>query len=104
VIATQAVPMVNAALPIVRRYREVLARLFDEPPVALSLAGFIAAQYTCEVLGEVEGVPTRASVLAAFQHRREVDLGGFRVSFDAQRRSATFVTQSMLTADGRVVG
>ncbi|RYF37704.1 MAG: twin-arginine translocation pathway signal protein, partial [Comamonadaceae bacterium] len=50
VIATQAVPMVNASTPIVRRYREVLARLFDEPPVALSLAGFIAAHYTHEVL------------------------------------------------------
>jgi ABC-type branched-subunit amino acid transport system substrate-binding protein len=104
VIATQAVPMVNAPLPVVRRYREVLARLFDEPPVALSLAGFIAAQYTFQVLQDVDATPTRAEVLAAFQRRREVDLGGFRVTFDAKRRSATFVTQSMLTADGRVVG
>lgn len=104
VIATQAVPMVTAALPIVRRYREVLARLFDEPPVALSLAGFIAAQYTYEVLSDVEGALTRASALAAFQRRRDVDVGGFRVSVERQNRSAAFVTQSMLTADGRVVG
>lgn len=104
IIATQAVPMVNAALPVVRRYREVMAKLFDEPPVALSLAGFIAARYTFEVLGGIDGALTRASVLAAFQRRAEVDVGGYRVSFDAQRRSATFVTQSMLTADGRVVG
>jgi hypothetical protein len=40
VIATQAVPMVNASLPVVRSYRETMARLFDEPPVSLSLAGF----------------------------------------------------------------
>ena len=104
VIATQPVPMVNAPLPVVRRYREVLARLFDEPPVALSLAGFIAAHYTAEVLQDVDGVPTRASVLAAFQRRRDVDVGGFLVRFDAQRRSAGYVTQSMLAADGRVVG
>ena len=103
VIATQAVPMVTASTPIVRRYREVLARLFDEPPVALSLAGFIAAHYTYEVLTDVE-TPTRAGVLAAFQRRSDVDVGGYRVSFNAQRRSATYVTQSMLTADGRVVG
>ena len=103
VIATQAVPMVSASTPIVRRYREVLARLFDEPPVALSLAGFIAAHYTHEVLADVE-MPTRAGVLAAFQRRSDVDVGGYRVSFNAQRRSATYVTQSMLTADGRVVG
>lgn len=104
VIATQPVPLVTAALPIVRQYREVLARLFDEPPTALSLAGFIAARYTCEVLEDVEGTPTRASVLAAFQKRRELDLGGYRISFQGQRRSASFVTQSMLTPDGRVVG
>lgn len=104
VIATQPVPMVNASLPVVRRYREVLARLFDEPPVALSLAGFIAAQYTAEVVDDIETLPTRASVLAAFQRRREVDVGGFLVRFDAQRRGAGYVTQSMLAADGRVVG
>jgi ABC-type branched-subunit amino acid transport system substrate-binding protein len=104
VIATQAVPMVNAALPIVRTYRETLGRLFDEPPTPLSLAGFIAARYTYEVLSDVEGALTRQSVLAAFQRRASVDVGGYRVLFNPQRRSATYVTQSMLTADGRVVG
>ena len=104
IIATQAVPMVTATLPVVRRNREVLARLFDEPPVALSLAGFLAARYTFEVLKEAGASPTRASVLAAFQRRADLDLGGYRVRFDEARRSATYVTQSMLTADGRVVG
>jgi hypothetical protein len=104
VIATQAVPLVTAALPIVRRYRDVLGRLFDEPPAALSLAGFIAAHYTFEVLNGIDGALTRASVLAAFQRRQELDLGGYRVSYQGQRRSAGFVTQSMLTSDGRVIG
>jgi hypothetical protein len=104
VIATQAVPTVSAALPVVRRYREVLARLFDEPPVALSLAGYIAARYTFEVLNAIEGPITRATALAAFQRRADMDIGGYRVRFDDSRRSATFVTQSMLAADGRVVG
>jgi ABC-type branched-subunit amino acid transport system substrate-binding protein len=104
IIATQVVPMVSAPLPIVRRYREVLARLFDEAPVALSLAGFVAAHYTHDVLAAVDGPLTRAAALAAFQRRQDVDLGGYRVSFDGQGRSATFVTQSMLTPEGRVVG
>ncbi|MES2632857.1 MAG: ABC transporter substrate-binding protein [Pseudomonadota bacterium] len=104
VIATQAVPMVNATLPIVRKYREVLARLFDEPPTPLSLAGFIAARYTYEVLNDIEGAMTRQNVLAAFQRRANVDIGGYRVTFDPRRRSGTFVTQSMLTMDGRVIG
>jgi ABC-type branched-subunit amino acid transport system substrate-binding protein len=104
VIATQAVPMVNAALPVVRTYRDALGRLFDEPPTPLSLAGFIAARYTYEVLSDIDGALTRQTVLAAFQRRTSVDVGGYRVSFNAQRRSATFVTQSMLTVDGRVIG
>lgn len=104
VIATQPVPMVTASLPIVRAYREALARLFDEPPAPLSLAGFIAARYTFEVLNGVAGALTRAGVLAAFQQREGVDVGGFRVAYNTQRRSTTFVTQSMLTLDGRVVG
>ena len=105
VIVTQAVPMVTASsVPIVRRYREVLGRLFDEPPAPLSLAGFIAARYTFEVLADVNGQVNRASALAAFQKRAALDLGGYRIAFDANRRSASYVTQSMLTADGRVVG
>jgi ABC-type branched-subunit amino acid transport system substrate-binding protein len=104
VIATQAVPMVNASLPVVRAYRETLGRLFDEPPTPLSLAGFIAARYTCEVLADIDGAPTRQSALAAFQRRAALDVGGYRIAFNPQRRSATYVTQSMLTVDGRVVG
>lgn len=104
VIATQPVPMINASLPVVRSYRETLTRLFDEPPTPLSLAGFIAARYTYEVLNDMEGPLTRQGALAAFQRRASLDIGGFRISFNAQRRSSTYVTQSMMTVDGRVIG
>jgi hypothetical protein len=96
--------MVNASLPVVRAYRETLARLYDEPPVSLSLAGFIAARYTFEVLREMDGPLSRQSVLTAFQRRESRDVGGYRVTFNNQGRSATYVTQSMLTQDGRVIG
>jgi len=104
VIATQPVPLVGASLPIVRAYRETLARLFEEAPSPLSLAGFIAARYTQAVLQGVDGPLTRPSVLAAFQRRAPVDLGGYRVSYSAQHHGSSFVTQSMLTTDGRMVG
>lgn len=104
VVAAQPVPLAASPLPVVRHYRECLARFFDEPPVALSLAGFLAARYAFEVLAAIDVPLTRASALAAFQRRADVDTGGFRVSFDEARRSAGFVTQSMLTIDGRVVG
>lgn len=104
VIATQPVPLVTSSITVVRSYRETLARLFDEPPTSLSLAGFIAARYTFEVLNSMDGAYTRPSVLSAFQKRANLDMGGFRISFNAQRRSSTYVTQSMMALDGRVIG
>lgn len=85
VIATQPVPMVTASLPIVRAYRETLARLFDEQPTPLSLPGFIAARYTFQVLSDIDGALTRQSVLAAFQRRSSLDVGGYRVAFGPGR-------------------
>ena len=102
--ATQPVPLVTASLPIVRSYREALAKLFDEPPTPLGLAGFIAARYTDEVLSAVDGPLTRQSALSAFQRRDSMDLGGFRISFNAQHRGSTCVTQSMMTQDCRLIG
>lgn len=104
VIATQPVPMATTSLPITRSYREIMARLFDEQPTALSLAGFIAARYTYEVLASVDTPLTRSNVLAAFQQRSSLDIGGFRVSFNAQRRGSSYVTQSMMAGDGRLIG
>jgi hypothetical protein len=104
VIATQPVPVVSVGLPIVRLYRRVLARLFDEPPTALGLAGFIAARYAHDVLAAIDGPLTPARALAAFQRRATLDVGGYRVAFDPRHHGGNYVTQSMLTPDGRVIG
>lgn len=104
VIATQPVPMTTAGLPIVRAYREGLARLYDEPPSPQGLAGFIAARYLGTVLQGLAGPWTRAPLLAALQRRAPMDLGGFPVAFQGQRRQAAPVTQTMLTADLRIIG
>lgn len=104
VIATQAVPMVTAGMPIVRAYRDTLSRLYDEPPSPQGLAGFIAARYTAEVMQGISGPLTRASVLSAFRRRQDMNLGGFSVAFQGRKPANAYVTQSMLTFDGRIVG
>jgi ABC-type branched-subunit amino acid transport system substrate-binding protein len=104
IIVTQAVPVVSSALPIAREYRQALAKLFDEPPTPLSLAGYIAARYTIDVLQNINGPLSRTSVLDAFNKRQVTDVGGFRVAFDSNKRSSAYVTQSMLSANGRVIG
>jgi ABC-type branched-subunit amino acid transport system substrate-binding protein len=103
-IATQVVPMVNSNLPVVRAYRSALGRLFDEPPTPLSLAGYLAARYTYEVLQGVDGTLTRSAALQAFTRKSPVDLGGFRITPDPKSQGTAFVTQSMVATDGRLVG
>jgi ABC-type branched-subunit amino acid transport system substrate-binding protein len=103
-IATQVVPMVNSNLPVVKAYRSALGRLYDEPPTPLSLAGYMSARYTHEVLQTVDGNVNRSNVLQAFARRSAVDLGGFRIAPDARARGVAYVTQSMISADGRLVG
>ena len=104
VIATQVVPLVNSNLPIVRSYREAMGRYLDEPPTPQSLAGYLAARYTFEVLQGLDAAPTRSTVLAALQKRGSLEMGGFRIDLDGKRRSGSFVTQSMISTDGRLVG
>jgi hypothetical protein len=98
------VPTLNASTPIVRQYKQVMTKLYDEPPSPLSLAGFIAARYTYEVMQSIDAPLTRSNVLAAFERRKNIDLGGFSIAYEAQRRSTAFVTQSMLSPEGRVIG
>jgi ABC-type branched-subunit amino acid transport system substrate-binding protein len=104
VFAAQTVPMVNSGLPIVRAYRAAMSKFFDEPPTPLSLAGYIAARYTFDVLNKVGSSLSRQTALVAFQKRESTDVGGFKVSYNAAGRGSQFVTQSMLSKDGRTVG
>ncbi|MEY4536356.1 MAG: hypothetical protein RL171_507 [Pseudomonadota bacterium] len=104
VFAAQTVPMVNSSLPVVRAYRTAMSKYFDEPANPLSLAGYIAARYTFEVLNRVGASLSRQTALAAFQKRESADVGGFIVNYNATGRGSQFVTQSMLGKDGYVVG
>ena len=103
-IATQVVPMVNASLPVVKAYRAALSRFFDEPPSPQSLAGYISARYTFEVLRSADHNLTRAGALQAFAQRKAVDLGGFHITPDPRTHRTAYVTQSMIGIDGRLIG
>jgi ABC-type branched-subunit amino acid transport system substrate-binding protein len=104
VIGTQAVPVVTGSLAVVRRYRQALAKYYDEPPTALSLAGYLSARYSAQVLQSVRGSLSRSAAYEAFARRQAIDMEGFRVSYDNGKLQSAYVTQSMLSADGRVIG
>lgn len=104
IIATQAVPLVNGNQPVVRAFRETLGRLYDEPPTPQSLAGYLSARYAQDTMLAVDGPVTRASVLQSFARRTPADVGGFRVNPEVHRSTPAYVTQSMVAANGRLVG
>ncbi|MFM2111444.1 MAG: hypothetical protein RLZZ271_104 [Pseudomonadota bacterium] len=103
VVITQVVPIVTAALPVVRDYRNALAKFFDEPPSPLSLSGYISARITHKLLGQ-HGVTTRNQVGALAKNPWSLDIGGYVVDYDGQQAGKAFVTQSMVASDGRLIG
>lgn len=104
VVATQAVPLLTSTLGVVRAYRQALARYYDEPPSPQGLAGFVSARYAATVLSGLRGEPTRASVLQALRERSDTDIDGFMVRCAGTERRSGYVTQTMLAADGRIIG
>jgi ABC-type branched-subunit amino acid transport system substrate-binding protein len=106
-ILTQVVPNPQtSSQPAVRSYRSLLKELYEEAPSHLSLAGYLAGRYAGQVVGRFDaGPPSRAELLQAFQRRPAADLGGFQIGFGADtRRGSSFVSQTLLTADGRLLG
>ncbi|MDM0021028.1 twin-arginine translocation pathway signal protein [Variovorax saccharolyticus] len=105
IVFTQVVPNPHSSkVPLVRAYRDALARLFDEAPSPISLAGYIAGRYAAAVLAGVEPNAGRARVLAEFQRRRPVQLDGWRVEFEDGGRGGSYVSQLLLNAQGVFIG
>jgi ABC-type branched-subunit amino acid transport system substrate-binding protein len=105
-ILTQVVPNPQSStLPSVRDYRALLKAQFDEKPSQISLAGYLAGRYVFTVVARMERPATRESILLEFERRPSEDIGGFQIGFTpTQRRGSSFVTQTILTGDGRQVG
>ncbi len=104
-ILTQVVPNPGSSVtPLVMRYRSALKELFDEPPSPLSLAGFVAGACALEACRRAGPALDRASLLAEVQRRTPMDIDGFRLDFNAGRRGSSFVTHTLLRADGSLVG
>ncbi len=95
----------GSTMASLREYRAQLQAQFDEKPSHMSLAGYLAGRYALRVVARIEGVPTRESVLAEFARRPREDIGGFRIDFSgSQARGSSYVAQTLLRGDGRLLG
>jgi hypothetical protein len=103
VVITQVVPLASSPSPLVRDYKQALSRFFDEPPGALSLSGYISAKITQKFLIQTAAT-SRTQIMAAAQRKLQIDLQGFVFDHNGSELQSAYVTQSMLTHDGRIIG
>ena len=89
---------------MVRHYRHLLRQLFDEAPSHISLAGYLAGRYAAQVLQRMRSAYTRSNVLAEFRRRPAIDLDGYRFDFTLKDRGSAYVTQTLLTREGKLIG
>jgi hypothetical protein len=103
VVITQVVPLVTAALPLVRDYKQSLSKFFDEPPSPLSLSGYVSAKLTHKLLS-AHSVRNRAQMASLAKGQWQVDLGGHVLEHDGLQPGKAYVTQSMVSSDGKLIG
>jgi ABC-type branched-subunit amino acid transport system substrate-binding protein len=112
--ATQAMPLVltqvvpnprSASVPLVRHYRGLYARLYDDTPSPQGLAGYVAGRYLLRLLERVAAAPGRPLLADEVRRRPPLDVEGYLLNFTNGRpRGSSFVTQTMVTQDGRLIG
>lgn len=105
VILTQVVPSpLRSRLAVVETYRSRLGELYDEPPSTISLAGYLAGQYTAALVREAGSPLTRERLLDGVARRKPVSLGGWAIDFRDGRRGSQFVNPTLLDPSGRLIG
>ncbi|WP_225784948.1 ABC transporter substrate-binding protein [Xenophilus sp. Marseille-Q4582] len=105
VVFTQGVPNPHSGrVPLVRSYRQALARFFDEAPSPVSLAGYLAGRYAAQLFARLGAAPTRAQVLAEVQQRRSATVDEWPLVFEGSGRGSAFVAQMLLNTRGQFVG
>jgi hypothetical protein len=105
VILTQVVPNPNRGrTPVLEAYRTKLNQLFEEAPSTISLAGYIAGLYASALTSDAGSSLSRETLLAQVARRNPQDLGGWRVDFRDDRRGSRFVTHTLLSSNGQLIG
>lgn len=104
-IFTQVVPNPqSSSLPLVRGYRAALKEFYDEAPSPLSLAGYVAGRYAVQALAGLDAGASRGAVLTELQRRPAIDLGGVQIRFGSDGRGSSYVNQTLLQSNGKLIG
>ena len=90
-VISQVVPSPSdAALPLAKAYQAALAKVqADVKPSYVSFEGYITGRVLLAGLDKTGADPTRERLVASLEGLSSLDLGGFSVSFAADRRQAS---------------
>jgi hypothetical protein len=105
VILTQVVPNPSRGrTPVLEAYRTKLNQLFEEAPSAISFAGYLAGLYAAALVNDAGSGLSRDTLSAQVARRSPQDLGGWRVEFRDDQRGSRFVTHTLLSSNGQLIG
>ncbi|QLQ00693.1 MAG: ABC transporter substrate-binding protein [Burkholderiaceae bacterium] len=100
VVISQVVPFpFQPAMPVVRDYQQHMAAAGDKEIDFSSMEGYLIARVVTEGLRRAGKNLTRESFVAGLESMREVDIGGFKVTFSPQNHEGSKFTD--LTIIGR---
>jgi ABC-type branched-subunit amino acid transport system substrate-binding protein len=101
---TQVVPYpARPVTGLTRRFAASMAKARLAPTYD-RMWGFLNASILVEVLRRTGATPTPANVVATLEHLGEVDVGGYRLSYGANRRhGSTFVDITMVDQNGTFI-
>jgi branched-chain amino acid transport system substrate-binding protein len=105
VTLSQVMPMTNSiSLEVVRDFAKDMQRYAPQAPLNyMTLEGYICGRITVEILKRAKTL-TREGVLQAAEHAGRIDVGGFRVEYEADgRRSVNPIELTMVSRTGRLI-
>ena len=105
VVISQVVPFpYTPASPIVREFQQHMLAVGDKEFDFSSMEGYITARVFVEGLRRAGRTPTRESLIAGLESIRDLNLGGFTVSFSPKnRQGSTFTDLTIIGRGGRFV-
>jgi ABC-type branched-subunit amino acid transport system substrate-binding protein len=105
VVLTQIMPSTrNTILPVVREYREALAKARGgAEPTVLELDSFVSAKILVEGLRRAGRGPSRSALITALEGLGRYDAGGYAVTYTRDNHNgSTFVDMAIVGANGKL--
>jgi len=104
VIVSQIVPFPwDTSIPVIAEYHATLeAQNASDRVGFITLEGYLAAKFYCQVLESIEGLPTREGFLSTIEEIGRFDLGGVTLQFGPKDHQGMDEVHLTIFEDGEI--